>query len=127
MKQCVLEEHPLKTVILIWKVLLVLRLLHGADAIHPGFGFLSENPQFAKLCKQCNITYIGPDYTVIEKMGNKVAARQTMINAKIPVVPGTNNEIKDLNHALQEAEKTGYPVIVKAGIRRGRKRHKSCL
>lgn len=87
---------------------------HGADAIHPGFGFLSENPQFAKLCKQCNITYIGPDYTVIEKMGNKVAARQTMINAKIPVVPGTNNEIKDLNHALQEAEKTGYPVIVKA-------------
>ena len=67
----------------------------GADAIHPGFGFLSENPVFAKLCEKCNITYVGPKSDVIEKMGNKVEARNTMINAGIPVIPGNNDGICD--------------------------------
>lgn len=86
----------------------------GADAIHPGFGFLSENPTFAKLCEQCNITYVGPKSTIIEKMGNKVEARNTMIRAGVPVIPGDNNGIKDCETGKDVAEKVGYPIMIKA-------------
>lgn len=86
----------------------------GADAIHPGFGFLSENPTFAKLCEKCKITYIGPKSCVIEKMGNKVAARNTMINAGIPVIPGNNDGIKDYRTGNKIAEEVGYPIMIKA-------------
>lgn len=86
----------------------------GADAIHPGFGFLSENPTFARLCEKCNITYVGPKSDVIEKMGNKVEARNTMINAGIPVIPGNNDGITDCIIGKDIAEKVGYPIMIKA-------------
>ena len=93
----------------------------GADAIHPGFGFLSENPTFAKLCEKCNITYVGPTSDVIEKMGNKVEARNTMIAAGIPVIPGNNQGIKDCNQGKVIAEKVGYPIMIKAAAGGGGK------
>lgn len=93
----------------------------GADAIHPGFGFLSENPTFAKLCEKCNITYVGPTSDVIEKMGNKVEARNTMIAAGIPVIPGNNQGIKDCNQGKSIAEKVGYPIMIKAAAGGGGK------
>lgn len=86
----------------------------GADAIHPGFGFLSENPTFARLCEKCNITYIGPKSNVIEKMGNKVEARNTMVNAGIPVIPGNNDGITDCSIGKSVAQKVGYPIMIKA-------------
>jgi acetyl-CoA carboxylase biotin carboxylase subunit len=86
----------------------------GADAIHPGFGFLSENPVFAKLCEKCNITYVGPKSDVIEKMGNKVEARNTMINAGIPVIPGNNDGICDCATGKSVAKHVGYPIMIKA-------------
>lgn len=86
----------------------------GADAIHPGFGFLSENPTFASLCEKCNITYVGPKSTIIEKMGNKVEARNTMIQAGVPVIPGNNDGIKDCEIGKEIAEQVGYPIMIKA-------------
>lgn len=85
-----------------------------ANAIHPGFGFLSENPTFAQVCEDSNIILIGPTSEMIESMGNKSKARKTMIEAGIPVVPGSDGIIKDLDHAREVAEKIGYPMIVKA-------------
>ena len=86
----------------------------GADAIHPGFGFLSENPTFAKLCETCNITYVGPNHTVIENLGNKVQARTTMIEANVPVIPGNDSGIVEVEKGKQVAEKVGYPIMIKA-------------
>ena len=68
-------------------------VLTGADAIHPGFGFLSENPRFAKMCRQCNIKFIGPDYETIEWIGNKAKAREIMKSCNVPVVPGTKEPV----------------------------------
>ena len=68
----------------------------GADAIHPGFGFLSENSRFAEMCKKCRIVFIGPDAALIEKMGNKSEARKTMMKAGIPVIPGTEKPVYDI-------------------------------
>lgn len=89
-------------------------VLTGAQAIHPGFGFLSENSKFAKMCKECNITFIGPDPDCIENMGNKSNARDIMIKAGVPVVPGSEGSIKDEKELLKIAKKIGYPVMVKA-------------
>lgn len=89
-------------------------VLTGAQAIHPGFGFLSENSKFAEMCKECNITFIGPDYEVIEKMGNKSKAREMMIEAGVPVVPGTKSPILSDEEALLNARNIGYPVMIKA-------------
>ncbi|OPJ65351.1 acetyl-CoA carboxylase biotin carboxylase subunit [Clostridium chromiireducens] len=96
-------------------------VLTGADAIHPGFGFLSENPKFAKMCKQCNIKFIGPDYETIEKMGNKARAREIMKESGVPVVPGYEGEIRDENHALEIAKEIGYPIMIKASAGGGGK------
>ena len=96
-------------------------VLTGADAIHPGFGFLSENAKFAKMCKECNIKFIGPDYTAIELMGNKVKAREIMKEAGVPVVPGFEGTIKDEEHALSIAKEIGYPVMIKAAAGGGGK------
>lgn len=85
-----------------------------ADAIHPGFGFLSENSKFASLCETCNITFIGPSAKLIDKMGNKSEARNTMMKAKVPVVPGTKEPIYDAASGKKIADAMGYPVIVKA-------------
>jgi acetyl-CoA carboxylase biotin carboxylase subunit len=89
-------------------------VLTGAEAIHPGFGFLSENSKFAQMCEECNIKYIGPDSENIDNMGNKLKAREIMINAGVPVVPGSGGAIIDEAQALIEAEKIGYPVMIKA-------------
>ena len=96
-------------------------VLTGADAIHPGFGFLSENAKFAKMCKECNIKFIGPDYTAIELMGNKAKAREVMKEALVPVVPGFEGKIEDENHAVEIAKEIGYPVMIKASAGGGGK------
>lgn len=85
-----------------------------ADAIHPGYGFLAENADFAELCAECGITFIGPSPDAILKMGDKTTARDTMKAAGVPVVPGTEGIIKEIDEALDKAHEIGYPVIVKA-------------
>ncbi len=85
-----------------------------ADAIHPGFGFLSENSRFVDLCEKCNITFIGPSAEMIEKMGNKSEARKTMMEAGVPVVPGTKEAVYDARRGKELAEEIGYPVMIKA-------------
>lgn len=85
-----------------------------AEAIHPGFGFLSENAKFANLCEMCNIKFIGPSASVIEKMGNKSEARNTMMKAGVPVIPGTKQPVYDAKTALKAAKRIGFPVIIKA-------------
>ncbi|MCI6737343.1 MAG: acetyl-CoA carboxylase biotin carboxylase subunit [Intestinibacter sp.] len=88
--------------------------LTNADAIHPGFGFLSENSKFVDLCKENNITFIGPSSEVIDLMGNKSNAKNTMIKAGVPVVPGTEDPVYDAEVGKKLADEMGYPVIVKA-------------
>ena len=96
-------------------------MITGADAIHPGFGFLSENSRFAELCEKCNITFIGPGAEVIEKLGNKSEARNTMISAGVPVIPGSTEPVFDEETGVKEADRIGYPVIVKAALGGGGK------
>lgn len=93
----------------------------GAEAIHPGFGFLSENQKFAKLCEECNITFIGPSSEIIRKMGNKTEARNTMIEAGVTVIPGWNQNVESVEEGKKIAAKLGYPVIVKAALGGGGK------
>ena len=85
-----------------------------AEAIHPGFVFLSENSKFAQMCEQCHIAFIGPSAEVIRRMGNKQEARNTMINAKVPVVPGTKEAVYTADYGLKLAEQIGFPVMIKA-------------
>ena len=96
-------------------------LVSGADAIHPGFGFLSENSKFVELCEKCNITFIGPSSEVIQKMGNKAQARRTMIEAGVPVIPGSKEAVRDVSHGAESAEEIGYPVMIKAALGGGGK------
>ena len=93
----------------------------GADCIHPGFGFLSENSQFAKICEESNIKFIGPSYKVIELMGNKSNAKELMKSAGVPVIPGSDGSVKDINEALKIAKKIGYPIMLKAATGGGGK------
>ena len=85
-----------------------------ADAIHPGFGFLSENSTFARKCRENGIVFIGPDPDVIDKMGNKSHARLTMMNAGVPVVPGTKEPVYDAEEGKRQSAIIGYPVMIKA-------------
>lgn len=93
----------------------------GAQAIHPGFGFLSENSTFAAMCEECNIKFIGPDPSVIDAMGNKSNARDMMIKANVPVIPGSDGVVEDIEQAYEVADKLGYPVMVKASAGGGGK------
>ncbi len=86
----------------------------GADAIHPGFGFLSENASFARTCEKCGITFIGPDSHSIEMLGDKAAAKEAMKAAGVPVIPGSEGAVKTLEDAKRIAGEIGYPVMVKA-------------
>ena len=86
----------------------------GADAIHPGYGFLSENSEFVKMCEENGINFIGPTAKVIDRMGNKSQARKTMMEAGVPVVPGTKESVYDVEAGMKAAENIGYPVMVKA-------------
>lgn len=97
----------------------------GCDAIHPGYGFLSENARFARLCEQNGIIFIGPKASVIEKMGDKTAARDSMRKAGVPITPGSDGNLENVEEALAVAEEIGYPIMIKAtsggggrGIRR---------
>lgn len=101
--------------------LLSAAVLTKANAIHPGFGFLSENSTFASMCEQCNIKFIGPAGKTIDAMGNKSNAREMMIRAKVPVTPGSDGVIPDIDAAYKEAERIGYPVMVKASAGGGGK------
>ena len=85
-----------------------------AEAIHPGFGFLSENARFAEMCARCNITFIGPSAEIISRMGNKSEARKTMIDAGVPVVPGGREAVHTAAEALELAKSIGFPVMIKA-------------
>jgi acetyl-CoA carboxylase, biotin carboxylase subunit len=88
--------------------------LTDCDAIHPGYGFLAENSDFAELCRECNITFIGPSPEAISKMGTKDVARETMREAGVPIVPGSKGIVKDADEAVKLADSMGYPVIIKA-------------
>ncbi|MGG3737907.1 acetyl-CoA carboxylase biotin carboxylase subunit [Aeribacillus pallidus] len=88
--------------------------LTGCDAIHPGYGFLAENADFAELCKECNITFVGPSADAISKMGTKDVARETMRAADVPIVPGSQGIVKDADEGLRIAKEIGFPVIIKA-------------
>lgn len=88
--------------------------LTEVDAIHPGYGFLSENADFADICKACNITFVGPSAYAIQKMGTKDVARETMKQAGVPIVPGSNGIIEDVDQGIDVAKQIGYPVIIKA-------------
>ena len=92
-----------------------------AEAIHPGFGFLSENSKFARMCEKCNITFIGPSSDIMDKMGDKSEARNTMMAAKVPVVPGTKEPVYDADTALKSAKEIGFPVMIKASAGGGGK------
>ncbi|SDI37415.1 biotin carboxylase /acetyl-CoA carboxylase carboxyltransferase subunit alpha [Alteribacillus persepolensis] len=94
--------------------LIATALKTGADAIHPGYGFLSENAEFAEICADHDIVFIGPSAEAISKMGAKAVARETMEQAGVPIVPGTDGIIENEQEALKTAEEIGYPVIVKA-------------
>ncbi|MCB0669241.1 MAG: acetyl-CoA carboxylase biotin carboxylase subunit [Saprospiraceae bacterium] len=86
----------------------------NADAVHPGYGFLAENADFAEVCTEYGIKFIGPTPSMIRSMGDKITAKETMIKAKVPVVPGSEGLITDIDHGKTVAEKIGYPVILKA-------------
>lgn len=97
----------------------------GAQAIHPGFGFLSENAKFAKMCAECNITFIGPSSEVISQMGDKAEARKQMIEANVPVIPGSDDVVETVEEGIELAKRIGFPLLIKAvaggggkGIRR---------
>ncbi len=107
------------------KAILAACELTGADALHPGFGFLSENANFARMCARCGVTFIGPSPEAMLLMGDKATAKQTMRDADVPVVPGSDGLIGSVEEAAEIAEKVGYPVMIKAsaggggrGIRR---------
>lgn len=92
-----------------------------AEAIHPGFGFLSENSRFAEMCEECQIKFIGPNSHTIDEMGNKIHARQLMIEADVPVIPGSHGVLNTVEEALNLAEEIGYPVMLKAAAGGGGK------
>lgn len=88
--------------------------LTGVDAIHPGYGFLAENADFAEICRECNITFIGPSPEAIMKMGTKDVARTTMKEAGVPIVPGSDGVVESIDEAIEISNQIGYPVIIKA-------------
>ena len=96
-------------------------IVSGAEAIHPGFGFLAENSMFAEMCEECQIKFIGPKPETIDSMGNKINARKLMIDANVPVIPGSEGEISTLKEAKAIADEVGYPIMLKAAAGGGGK------
>ena len=86
----------------------------GCDWVHPGYGFLSENSNFAAICKKRGLHFIGPSSEVIQKMGDKIEARKSMIKAGVPVIPGSEGNVKDLAEAVNISKDIGFPVMIKA-------------
>ena len=94
---------------------------HKVDAIHPGYGFLSENADFARRCKEEGIVFIGPSAETMEAMGDKISARKRMIDAGVPVVPGTQQPLQDVGEACRVCREIGFPVMLKASMGGGGK------
>lgn len=110
---CLVGPGPIAGYLNIYKII-ELAKQKGADAIHPGYGFLAENPDFARACEENGITFIGPGAETIRKMGNKIQARQTMKKAGIPIVPGILESLDSAEDAVKAASQIGFPVILKA-------------
>ena len=98
----------------------------GADAIHPGYGFLSENEEFAKACERNGIVFIGPPSTVLGQMGDKLSAKELAHRCNVPTIPGSTEPLKDADDAVQRANCYGYPVILKAAACGGGRGMRSC-
>lgn len=110
---CIGPPNPLKSYLNIPSVISAAEI-SGADAVHPGYGFLAENAYFAEVCESCNMTFIGPSPEVIGLMGNKSAAKQKMRDFGVPTIPGSDGVINNLDEARSVVEETGFPVMLKA-------------
>ena len=117
---CIGPAEPQKSYLNI-KNIIEAAYITGADSVHPGFGFLSENAQFAKICEESNIKFIGPSSKVIDLLGNKSNSKELMKEAGVPVIPGSDGSVKGLKDAVVIAEKIGYPVMLKAAAGGGGK------
>lgn len=89
-------------------------VLKGADSVHPGFGFLSESPEFAMMCKECGLKFIGPSPEAVELLGDKARAKQTMIDCGVPTIPGSNGTVRDFDDCVRVAKDVGFPLLIKA-------------
>jgi acetyl-CoA carboxylase biotin carboxylase subunit len=110
---CIGEAPALKSYLKIANILSAAEIT-GADAIHPGYGFLSENANFASICRSCGLTFIGPTPETIALLGDKAKAKATAKNAKCPVIPGSNGIVPDAKEGIKEAKRLGYPIFIKA-------------
>ncbi len=110
---CIGGPNPLDSYLNIPRLIAAAEITH-ADAIHPGYGFLSENPHFAEVCKSCHIDWIGPAPEIMQEMGNKSVARKLMADAGLPVIPGSSSVVSGEEEALSDAGGIGYPVMIKA-------------
>lgn len=122
---CIGPADPRKSYLNIKNILEAANIT-GADSIHPGFGFLSENASFAKMCEESNIKFIGPSYKVIDLMGNKTNAKELMKKAGVPTVPGSDGKLNNIKEAKEVAKKVGYPVMLKASSGGGGKGIRLC-
>lgn len=118
--ECIGPAPSLESYLCIDKIIKAAKA-HGADAIHPGYGFLSENAAFAERCREEGICFIGPEADTMRRMGDKVRARKTMIDAGVPVVPGTHEELHSPEEAVRACDAIGYPVMIKASMGGGGK------
>ena len=110
---CIGPASSLESYLSVPKIMAAVEITN-ADAVHPGYGFLSENAGFAEVCEEYGVKFIGPTAEMIRKMGDKITAKDTMIKAKVPVVPGSDGLVKDIKTGKVDAKKIGYPVILKA-------------
>jgi acetyl-CoA carboxylase biotin carboxylase subunit len=122
---CIGPSSPTDTYLNIPRIIAAAEIT-GADAIHPGYGFLAENGKFSQICEEHNIVFIGPTKKMIEGMGDKSNARKTMSDAGVPIIPGTKEIIKDIEDAIKQAKTIGYPVIIKATAGGGGKGMRVC-
>ena len=122
---CIGKSSPAETYLNIPRIIAAAEIT-GADAIHPGYGFLAENADFSHICQEHDIVFIGPTKKMIEAMGDKSNARKTMMSAGVPIIPGTKDIVKDIEQAKEEAKKIGYPVIIKATAGGGGKGMRVC-
>ncbi len=117
---CIGEAKSSKSYLKISNILSACEIT-GADAIHPGYGFLAENAKFASICESCDLIFIGPSHEAIAKLGDKSRAKEIAKKAKCPVIPGTAGVVIDITEALKEARKIGFPVFIKAAAGGGGK------